>query len=856
MNITLNGTKITQDTHNLAFEKNSGVDEIVITVDTDESWSYKLDVKYPDKYNVENDALYNIIDLDRSGVICSVILTREMLPFNGKYTMQLRGVNGDKVYHSDIFEAWVKYSIEPGSTYNPVPSEFYQVEARLDDKVDEAKKYAENAETASTRMPKISPDNTWLIWDTETGDYVDTGVKASGSNVDVKAREDISKLSEDISKLSEEKTNYTNIINKPKINGVELAEDTSLDALGIGTLTDEQVSNAVHDYLAENPDAIGPQSSNSAHTYKTEDIGELFTAPANYTAWCPGNLRWDKALGKFVSLLYAAPAHVHSTAELYVTRIDPDSFVASDPVKCKYLDSDEVTDITPVSSGACSFLILSDGTYMMIRAMEDGNTYKFTSADNGETWVKESAVTGYSGCPWNMTELSNGRIIMSDDERKVGLYYSDDDGVCWTQVIPATAGGDYEAEACVLELEAGKLIAIARRSMDGAGGDSEAALFASSEDYGATWSGWKSSSIDNMRSSSCTGIIHDGIVEVFAVSRWNDNNTDYINTGKHGAIIHYMATVENALVDNFTRVGIIDYAKGPSLEYHSPCAALDDKNRMLIVHMDRGEKVSCNNRYIRGELGGIGYAITTDGASTVKAYSAKTVETLLAAQNEKIVALQYALSKIGNSGVDAPQGVFVLVKSYIAADMQKSDTFPWEAGSDFEGEVVSGYPTNDSNKNHYFQADDIGVAIHGNNHVYHIVPAANASDFYLRLTVGDGFWGHVVKDGYITVFDWAYGSFKDYAYNTLNVSQRVANGDIIEIHDGYGVVNGTRYEAPKILLADYIANCSSVASFSKHARITNLVYGAPTSIENTEDHCGFTGQNGHYYYGVEYFEKY
>lgn len=29
-------------------------------------------------------------------------------------------------------------------------------------------------------MPKISPDNTWLIWDVETGDYVDTGIKASG----------------------------------------------------------------------------------------------------------------------------------------------------------------------------------------------------------------------------------------------------------------------------------------------------------------------------------------------------------------------------------------------------------------------------------------------------------------------------------------------------------------------------------------------------------------------------------------------------------------------------------------------------------------------------------------------------
>lgn len=182
MNITLNGTKITQDTRNLAFEKNNNVDEIVVTVDTDESWSYKLDVKYPDKYNIGNDTLYNIIDLDRNGNICSATLNSEMLPFNGKYTMQLRGISGDKVYHSDIFEAWVKYSIEPGSTYDPVPSEFYQIENKLDDKVNEAKQYAENAETASTRMPKISTDATWLIWDVGTGDYVDTGIVAAGKD--------------------------------------------------------------------------------------------------------------------------------------------------------------------------------------------------------------------------------------------------------------------------------------------------------------------------------------------------------------------------------------------------------------------------------------------------------------------------------------------------------------------------------------------------------------------------------------------------------------------------------------------------------------------------------------------------
>ena len=181
MNITLSGTKVSMDGHTLAFQKNNLVDSMVITVDTDETWQYKLDVKYPCK-DSNGKELYNVIDLTRVGNTCTAILQATMLPFNGKYTMQLRGISGNKVYHTDTFDVWVKYSIEPGSTYDPVPSEFYQIEAKLDDKVNEAKQYAENAEIASTRMPKISSDDTWLIWDVGTGDYVDTGIKATGAD--------------------------------------------------------------------------------------------------------------------------------------------------------------------------------------------------------------------------------------------------------------------------------------------------------------------------------------------------------------------------------------------------------------------------------------------------------------------------------------------------------------------------------------------------------------------------------------------------------------------------------------------------------------------------------------------------
>ena len=156
MNITLIGNKIVQDTKFLAFEKNNGVDVINITVDTDEEWTYKLDVKYPDKC-CRCEHLYNIIDLTRNGNVCTVVLTKDMLPFNGKYIMQLRAISSDKVQHSDTFDAWVKYSIEPGSTYNPVPSEFYQIE--------------QNITEINNHPPYPDISGFWMIWNSQTNKY-------------------------------------------------------------------------------------------------------------------------------------------------------------------------------------------------------------------------------------------------------------------------------------------------------------------------------------------------------------------------------------------------------------------------------------------------------------------------------------------------------------------------------------------------------------------------------------------------------------------------------------------------------------------------------------------------------------
>lgn len=156
MNITLVGTKIVQDTKFLAFEKNNNVDVINITVDTNGEWTYKLDVRYPDKC-CTGDAQYNIINLVKTDDIYTAILTSDMLPFSGKYTMQIRAINGDKIQHSDTFDAWVKYSIEPGETYNPVPSEFYQIEA--------------NVTEINNHPPYPSDDGYWMIYNVNTHEY-------------------------------------------------------------------------------------------------------------------------------------------------------------------------------------------------------------------------------------------------------------------------------------------------------------------------------------------------------------------------------------------------------------------------------------------------------------------------------------------------------------------------------------------------------------------------------------------------------------------------------------------------------------------------------------------------------------
>ena len=210
VNITLTGKKISQDERILAFKKDNLTAQMTFTVDTDDSWTYKLDVRFPVKC-CTGEELFNIIDLPMDASrTCTIDVTSAMVPFTGKYTMQLRGISGEQVYHSDTFEVWVKYSIDPGAVYDPVPSEFYQIE--------------DNITEINNNPPKPGENEYWLIWDVTTHQYKESAIPLpDGTLPDINADTSGKYLSNDGKKAywAEVQTGTESKIDKIEVNGVE-----------------------------------------------------------------------------------------------------------------------------------------------------------------------------------------------------------------------------------------------------------------------------------------------------------------------------------------------------------------------------------------------------------------------------------------------------------------------------------------------------------------------------------------------------------------------------------------------------------------------------------------------------------
>lgn len=139
----------------LGFEGDNGATVLEVFTDLTEEWDLKVDV--------EKDGEKNIIQLIRTGMVYSALLTASMLADDGTYAMQVRGTLGDYVRHSNLFYATVFRSINAVDFFPPpLPSEFEQMEDRL---------------TSINDNPPMPGENGyWMIWNPDKKEYEESDI--------------------------------------------------------------------------------------------------------------------------------------------------------------------------------------------------------------------------------------------------------------------------------------------------------------------------------------------------------------------------------------------------------------------------------------------------------------------------------------------------------------------------------------------------------------------------------------------------------------------------------------------------------------------------------------------------------
>lgn len=157
----------------LARERDNLTTTLLVSGDLPQGWAWDLLITAGQNRN--------IIRLEEMTGGVGVVLTAEMLAEQGYYRMQLRGTRGEEVKHTNITSVYVGESMSGDKMWPTIPSEFSQLEARVNADADRAEDAAQAAEDAASHQPYPNPDTgTWWTWDAETGAYKDTGEPYSG----------------------------------------------------------------------------------------------------------------------------------------------------------------------------------------------------------------------------------------------------------------------------------------------------------------------------------------------------------------------------------------------------------------------------------------------------------------------------------------------------------------------------------------------------------------------------------------------------------------------------------------------------------------------------------------------------
>ena len=192
--------------------------------------------------------------------IYEAVLTPMEMACDGLKRIQVRAVEGDYEDRSKTFIAYVEKSVY----------DFRPPAGPVSDWLDQLRDALAKADAAQQHGPVIGTNGNWYVWQNEA--YVDTGVKAEGKDGATGAAG---------------KDGYSPVLTVTEMAGgrritITDANGTkTFDVLNGENATDEQVREAVDDYMEENPAAggasvhIGPdQPTNGAlHWLDTSDAG-------------------------------------------------------------------------------------------------------------------------------------------------------------------------------------------------------------------------------------------------------------------------------------------------------------------------------------------------------------------------------------------------------------------------------------------------------------------------------------------------------------------------------------------------------------------------------------------------------
>lgn len=146
-NISVCGAPIARQYDNLSRE-------LAVLGDLPDGWTWAMLVEY--------DKQLNIITLAPIEGGVGVTLTEDMLSLSGVYFMQLRGTQGEVVRHTNIIQTFIPKSLSGDAQWPEVPSEFSQMEARMQELND--------------HPPYPGDNGYWMVWDLDTHDYTESAI--------------------------------------------------------------------------------------------------------------------------------------------------------------------------------------------------------------------------------------------------------------------------------------------------------------------------------------------------------------------------------------------------------------------------------------------------------------------------------------------------------------------------------------------------------------------------------------------------------------------------------------------------------------------------------------------------------